>query len=206
MTLKKNSGQYSDCAAGWTILDSNLGRGIFSKNLGQLWGLPSFLLSGFHRSFHGVKQQRSDLDHSNPSIAKGQYWVKFYLCYHLDVFRAWIRTPFPLAFFLHCVTVYSKFNFCLHSFLGVYFEYVRSVLLLSVVINVLALNYPQLSYHFLSSASLYVASFVLSCTVTGLYFSGLLLKQELKVKCASNSAVFADMFVSQLLSLYKHIH
>jgi len=130
--------------------------------------------------------------------------VELYLCSPLDVFKAWIRTPFPLAFFLHCVTVYSKFNFCLHSFLGVYFEYVRSVLLLSVVINVLALNYPQLSYHFPSSASLYVASFVLSCTVTGLYFSGLLLKQELKVKCASNSAVFADMFVPAVIIVQTH--
>jgi len=68
---------------------------------------------------------------------------------------------FPFSFFLNCITVYSKFNFFLHSFLDVYFERVGTVLLLPVVIAVYALNYQQLSYRFLSSASLYVASFVL---------------------------------------------
>jgi hypothetical protein len=50
-------------------------------------------------------------------------------------------------------------------FLGVYFEHVGTVLLLPVLITEFVFNYLQISYRFLSSASLYVASFVLSCTV-----------------------------------------
>lgn len=91
-------------------------------------------------------------------------------------------------------------------FLGVYFEHVGTVLLQPVAITVFALNYLQLSYRFLSSASLYVTSFVLSWTVTGLYFSGLLLKQELKAKCASNSAVFSDTSVPAVTIIHKHIN
>jgi hypothetical protein len=78
----------------------------------------------------------------------------------LYVFAAWIRKPFTLVLFLNCVTVYWTFNFYLHS-LGVYFEHVGAVLLLPVVISVFVLHYLQFSYSFLSSACLYVASFVL---------------------------------------------
>lgn len=136
----------------------------------------------------------SDADHSFPSIAKVNSECSF-TSTPPRCLQGVGKDTFPFSFFLNCITVYSKFNFCLHSFLGVYCDHVGTVLLLPVVINVLALNCLQLSYRFLSSASLYVASFVLSCTVTGLYVSGFLLKQELKAKCASNSAVFADMFV-----------
>jgi hypothetical protein len=187
--------------------ESRQGNCLISKSPGQLWGPPSLLLSGFRRSFHGVKQQRSDTDHSSPSIAKvNSEWS--FTSAPPRCLQGVDKDSFPFSFILNCITVYAKFIQSLFKLLCTlffrYFEHVGIVLLLPVVIIVFALNYLQLSYRFLSSASLYVASFVLSCTVTCLYFSGLLLKQELKAKCASNSAGFADIFVPAVTIIHTH--